>query len=258
MSIIVRWLINERGILMKNSIKLNNDITLIKEYIERGKGLFNDGEFEKAFKDFNKAIFLNNKYAEAYLVKAQAHLEIYEVVEAEKCIKKYLALVPGDPKGYWKLLDINDLTGDFDKCIYYCEKLLETDGENVGLHFKRAEFLALLNDFKEAIEAFNLCLKLSPNFYEALCGKASALLSLRNKKEALEIYSKALEVDSTRSAAYFGKSEVYMAMGNSLSALNFAKKACEIEPKNEFYKCHYTMLKDMNICIKSSSSMLKY
>ena len=181
---------------MKNNINLNNNDTLAHEYIERGKGLFNDGEVEKAFKDFTKAIFLNNEYAEAYFVKGQAHIEMYEAYEAEKCIKKYLKLVPNDPKGYWKLIDINDLTGDFDKCVYYCEKLLESDGSNANIYFKKAEFLALLNDFRKALECFDECLKLCPNFYDALCGKASMLLSLHNKNEALEIYNKAIEVDS--------------------------------------------------------------
>lgn len=235
---------------MKNSIKLTNDEILIKEYIERGKGLFNDGEIEKAFKDFNKAILLNNEYAEAYLVKGQAHLEMYEVEEAEKCLKIYLKLVPGDPKGYWKLIDIHDLTGDFDKCVYYCEKLIEIDSKNPIIYIKKAEFLALLNDFKEAIKCFDKCLELNPNFYDALCGKASASLSLRNKKEALELYSKAIEVDITKSAAYFGVSQVYMSMGPITKALRFAEKAYNIEPENEWYKCHYSVLKSMNVGIK--------
>ena len=234
---------------MKNSLKIISNETLVKEYIERGKGLFNDGEVEKAFKDFNKAIFLNNEYAQAYFVKAQAHIEMYETDEAEKCLKKYLKLVPGDPKGYWKLIDIHDLTGDFDKCIYYCEKLLEGDNQNVAIYLKKAEFLALLNDFKEALECFDKCLKLSPDFYDALCGKASVLLSIRNKKEALEVYSKAIKMDNTKSVAYFGKSEVYMAMGHSTNALIFAEKAYTMEPENEWYKCHYTVLKNMNIGI---------
>jgi len=240
----------ERGMLMKSSINLMSDETLVKEYIERGKGLFNDGEIEKAFKDFNKAIFLNNEYAEAYFVKAQAHLDIYEAFEAEECIKKYLKLVPDDPKGYWKLIDINDLTGDFDKCIYYCEKLIQTDGKNTNTYFKKAQFLAILNDFKKALECFDICLKLSPCFYDALCGKAKVLFSLHNKKEAIEIYSKAIEIDSTVSVAYFGMSEVHMSMENNISALKFAEKAYEIEPTNEWYKCHYSILKDMNTDIK--------
>ncbi|MBU3143375.1 lipopolysaccharide assembly protein LapB [Clostridium sp. CF012] len=235
---------------MKNSISLNNNEDLAREYIERGKGLFNDGEIEKAFKEFNKAIFLNNEYEAAYLVKGQAHIDMYEAYEAEKCIKKYLKLVPGDPIGYWKLINIHDLTGDFDKCVYYCEKLLEGDSSNIDIYFKKAEFLALLNDFRRALECFDICLKLNPYFYEALCGKASMLLSLHNKREALEIYNSALEVDSSKSAAYFGKSEVYMAMGNSLTALIFAEKAYDIEPDNEWYKCHYTLLKNINITIK--------
>ncbi|MGV8980824.1 tetratricopeptide repeat protein [Clostridium sp.] len=232
---------------MKNIINFKNDETLIKEYIERGKGLFNGGEIEKAFKDFNKAILLNHEYPEVYLVKCQAYIEMYEVVEAEKCIKTYLKLLPGDPKGYWKLIDIHDLIGDFDKCVYYCEKLLESDESNCNIYFKKAEFLTLLNDFRKALVCYDICLKLIPDFYDALCGKASALLSLHSKKDALEIYNKAIEVDITKSVAYFGKSEVYMALGNSAAALSFAKKAYEIDPDNEWYKCHYTVLKNMTI-----------
>jgi len=235
---------------MKKNINLINNETLVREYIERGKGLFNDGAVEKAFKDFNKAIFLDNEYAETYLIKGQAHIEMYEVEEAEKCIKKYLKLLPGDPKGYWKLIDINDLTGDFDKCVYYCEKLLESDESNTLLYLKKAEFLALLNDYRKALECYDICLKLIPDFYEALCGKASALLSLHNKKAALKIYDKAIEIDLTKGTAYFGQSEVYIALGNSLTALKFAEKAYEIEPDNEWYKCRYTILKKMQIGIK--------
>ena len=138
---------------MNNSINLSNDDDfLVKEYVARGKGLFNDGEIEKAFKCFNKAILLNSEYSQTYLVKAQAHIEIYEVDEAEKCLKKFLMLVPGDPRGYLTLININDLTGDFDTCIYYCKKLLETQGESVDIYLKKVEFLALLNDFKKANE----------------------------------------------------------------------------------------------------------
>ncbi|MBU3114374.1 tetratricopeptide repeat protein [Clostridium lacusfryxellense] len=234
---------------MENSINLINDEILIKEYIERGKGLFNDGETQKAFKNFNKAILLNNKYALTYLIKGQAHLELYEVEEAKKCLKTYVELVPKDPKGYWKLIDIHDLTGEFDKCIYYCEKLIINDPQNSIFHIKKAQFLALLNDFKEAIKSFDVCLELDPNFYDALCGKGSALLSLRYKKEAIELYKKAIEVDFTKSDAYFGISQVYMSMGPITEALRYAEKAYHIEPENEWYKCHYNVLKNMNLKI---------
>jgi len=235
---------------MKNINKLITDETLIKEYIEKGKGLFNDGEIEKAFKNFNKAILLNNNCAEVYFIKAQAYIELYETCEAEKCIKKYLSLVPNDPKAYWMLVDINDLSGDFDKCIYYCEKLLENDKKNVNIYLKKAEFLAILNDFNRALECFNFCLKLSPGLYDALCGKARTLFSLHNNKASIEVYNKAIEVDNKKSNAYFGTSEVYMANGNNINALKFAEIAYKIDPENEWYKCHYSTLKSMFISIK--------
>jgi len=235
---------------MKNNIKLIDDEVLIKEYIERGKRLFEDRQFEKAFRYYNKAILLDNEYAETYFVKGHAHLQRFEAEEAESCLKMHLKLAPNEPKGYWKLIELHDLTGDFDKCIYYCEKLIEMDPTNSKTYLKKAEFLALLNDFNEAIKCFDICLKLDSNFYDAMCGKASALLSLRNKKDALALYIKATYADITKSAAYFGTSAVYMSMGYFQKALIFAEKAYNIEPDNEWYKCHYSVLKNMSVGIR--------
>ena len=60
------------------------------------------------------------------------------------------------------------------------------------------------------------------------------------------MYSKAIKVDSSKSVAYFGSSQVYMTMGNNINALYFAEKAFDMEPQNEWYKCHYNVLKDMH------------
>ena len=68
-------------------------------------------------------------------------------------------------------------------------------------------------------------------------------------KEALELYSKAIELDITKSGAYFGVSQVYMSMGPISKALRYAEKAYLIEPENEWYRCHYNVLKNMNINI---------
>lgn len=244
---------------MKDSVKLNNDEILIKEYIERGKGLFNDGKIPKAFKAFNKAILLNNEYAQSYLVKAEALIIMCEASEAEICMNKYIKLAPNDPIGYWRLVDINDLTGDFDRCIYYCEKLLEIQGKTVTIYMKIAQFLALLNDYKKAINYFDICLEQCPNFYDALCGKASCLKALGNTNEALKIYNKAIEVDSTNGVAYYGKSEVYMDMDidNIISAIIYAEQAYIMDPTNEWYKSHYDILKNIGIDIKSSLSTLR-
>ena len=105
--------------------------------------------------------------------------------------------------------------------------------------------MALLNNFIKAIEFFDICLNLSPNLYNALCGKASALLSLSNNKEASAVYTKAILVAPTKGAAYFGKSQVLMEMGNTKRALLSAEKAYVIDPNNELYRCHYNTLRNM-------------
>lgn len=91
-----------------------------------------------------------------------------------------------------------------------------------------------------------MCLSINANHYDALCLKGALLFSLDKPKEALNIYSKAIKIDINNSKAYIEKALVYKNIGNYTSALKLAKKAYEINPKDEFCKCQYIILR--NLC----------
>ncbi|WP_242947002.1 tetratricopeptide repeat protein [Clostridium haemolyticum] len=60
----------------------------IINYISKGKKLFENNKIHKAFEMFDKALELNNDYAEIYLAKGEAYIQMFELSEAKKMHKK--------------------------------------------------------------------------------------------------------------------------------------------------------------------------
>lgn len=233
---------------MEKNIKVygNTDKVKAKEYLKKGKKLFEKNKVKQAFKNFDKAIELDEDYDEAYLVKGEANIEMFELDKAEKCIKKYADLVQDKKRAYLDLIEIYDGKAEFESAIEYCDKLLCKDPKNIDLYLKKAEFFKYLGYIQKSLECYNTCIKLNPNLYEALCDKAEILNDqLERHEEALDIYSKAIEIDSTKSDAYLGKAFVYKDIGDLNNALKFAKKAYEIDPEDEWCKSQYCILDTM-------------
>lgn len=225
-----------------NLDKENNEIIAL---IEKGKSLFEKNKIDEAFKVFEEATNLDKNYAETYIVKAEAHIGMYEMNEACECIKKYLTFVPKSKRAYLDLIEIYDATAEFQKAIFYCDELLKEDNKNAEIYFRKADFFDMLGDSEKALNCCNSCLEINPNFYEVLCLKGSLLNALDRNVEALEIYSQAIELDKTKSKAYIEKALVYKDMENYHTALEFAKKAYELDPKDEWCKCQYSIMKSM-------------
>ncbi|MBE6064929.1 tetratricopeptide repeat protein [Clostridium cochlearium] len=230
---------------MESNIKINSLQEQIDFLLEEGEELLQNNKIKKAFKKFDAALNLNSNYPKTYLVKGEAHIEMYEMDKAEECMYKYLTFFPDDKRAYLNLIKINDERGYFEKALYYCDKLLNMESKNYKLHFKKADILNMLGNEEEALYYCNNCLKLNPYFYKALCLKGSLLNSLENYKEALDSCSKAISLDSSKSEAYFEKSLIYENMKNFSEAFSFAKKAYELSPNDELYRFQYVMMKEM-------------
>ena len=213
----------EHKIIMDLSKDFSTEIFHIEDRVN-----FEKNEIKEAFKVFEEAINLDENYAETYIVKAEAHIGMYEMEEACQCIKKYLTFVPKSKRAYLDLIEIYDATAEFEKAIFYCNELLKEDNKNAELYFKKADFYDMLGENEEALNCCDDCLKLKPDYYDALCLKGSLLNALDRNTESLEAYSKAIEVDKTNSKAYLEKALVYKDMDNYHTALEYAKKAYEL------------------------------
>jgi tetratricopeptide (TPR) repeat protein len=226
-------------------IKLNeeNANEAVFELLRNGLDLFNNRKMDKAFEIFDSAIRMDPNCAEAHVVKGEALMGMFELEEAEECIRTYLRLNPGSSRAYRDLMDIYCEFGDFNNSLIYCNKLLETDGEDAFLFKRKAYFLSWLDEFDEALEFYDKAIALKPDFYDAVCDKAHMFAEYGYHQESLETYEEGIKLLPEKGEAYMGAAFAYERLGDKKKALEFLKKAHNLEPEDEIYKSHYEIMR---------------
>jgi tetratricopeptide (TPR) repeat protein len=125
--------------------------------VQEGIQLFQQGKYEKALDNFNKAIEADPKDAEAYFFKANALALLGKKQEAVAEYDKSSQLAPDVPQTY----------------------------------FNKGNALADLGKDKEAVAAYDMAIEKNPTYAKAYYNKAMILSRMGRTKESQEVLSKA-------------------------------------------------------------------
>jgi tetratricopeptide (TPR) repeat protein len=208
----------------------------------KGQRLFEENHQVKAFEMFDAAIRLDPGYADAYLVKAEAHMEMMEMEEAEQCIKMYLKFDPESERACSDLMDIYYESGEFADSLAYCDKLLGINSRDPYLCAIKAYLLSHLDKVDESLEYYDKAIALKPDFYDAVCDKASLLSECGCHSESLEVYQSGIRIEPGKAEAYFGAAYACESLGYKKKARLYLEKAKERSPEDEFINCYFNLM----------------
>ncbi|MGE5860618.1 MAG: tetratricopeptide repeat protein, partial [Ignavibacteria bacterium] len=133
--------------------------TLVEQYHQQGIINYNNKEYEKAVKDFNKAIKLDNKYQYAYQNKS-------------------LAL---------------NILGKNDKALDAINKAIEIDPKDAWAYSQRGKIYIDMEDYEKALIDLNESIRLYDSDKWPYGNKSVALNALGKNDEALEAINKVIE-----------------------------------------------------------------
>lgn len=210
--------------------------------LEKGQALFEDNRIDEAFRLFNGAISLDPDYAEAYIVKAEAHMGMMEMEEAQECIRTYLKFDPDSERACGDLMDIHYESGEFGESLACCDKLIAARSSDPYLFAIKAYLLSHLDRVDESLQYYDRALALKPDFYDACCDKANLLSECGCHGESLAVYNKAISMDPGKAEAYFGAACTCHKLGYRNKARFFMQKAHELEPEDEFINMHIKVM----------------
>jgi tetratricopeptide (TPR) repeat protein len=143
----------------------------------------------------------------------------------------------------------------------------EPDRERALKYYQAADAFLKKYQWKEAVDQYDLALRLDPNYADAYVGRASALLNSGQSKqaladgkkavdlaptnptgyavlggayalngesnEALNVVNKGLKIDSTFTGLYFVRAHIYALRGDTWEAIADLKKCLELDPNYE-------------------------
>lgn len=129
-------------------------------YSKRGMTYLNRKEYERAIKDFDRALQLKSRNVDAY---------------------------DGRGWAYYKLKEYPQAFQDFDRA-------LELDPNYVDAHDGRGFVNFRLKEYQQAIQDFDRALELDPNYIQAYVGRGMAYLGLKDIEQGLADFIKAREI----------------------------------------------------------------
>lgn len=165
--------------------------TTAEEFLKRGIVRLENKQYIEAESDFNKAVELNPKLAEAYFWRAHVRFN--------------------DEK----------IFADYDKAIE-----LKPD---YAMAFYKRGLRKSFTDNKAALVDYNKAIELDPKIPDAYLSRALVYLLANNYKLAIADYTKLIELKPD-GASYYVRGTTYLDSGDNISAIADYTKSIELDP----------------------------
>lgn len=162
--------------------------------LKSGIAKFNEGNYDVAVMEFNKAI--------------------------EQC--------PKCAEVYYYLGEISFLQKDNKKAMENFNKTIELDSTYSKAYKDRGALKAMLEDYRGAIDDFNIAIKQDKSFSDAYFNRATSYESLKEYKSSIEDYTKVISMNKKDFQAYEQRGRAKFEMGDAKGACKDWSKAGEL------------------------------
>ena len=150
----------------------------LKAYYNRGLLYAKNKRYEKAIKDFTKAIEQKN-YFRAYLSRAEVFFQLKDFSKSLNDIQTVLASEPNNTKANYLAGNCYNDLNQLDVALGYYNKCINLNPVESQFYFNRAIVFGKQQKFSECLNDLKLSTDINPNFAEAYYWKAVAKVNLK-------------------------------------------------------------------------------
>ncbi len=193
---------------------------------------------DQAISDFNKALEINPKDAEAYFNRGIVHLEKGRYEQAISDYTKALEIDPRNAKVYLKRGNAYEGEGKYKQAIFDYTKALEIDPRDADAYINRGNAYAekghceqaISENSEQAISDYTKALEINPRNAKAYFKRGNAYEDEGKYDQAILDFDSAIEIDPRDASAYNNRGLVYGKKGQYDQAILGFNKAIEIDP----------------------------
>ena len=203
---------------------------LATTYFNRGSHLLNNGELDRALKDFDTTIALNPKNTLAHYLRSTAWIRkgdydraIADAARAISVNPKYAFAYNNRGFAYHQLRRYDAAIGDFDEAI-------RLDQKTPNYYSNRGNSLQEKGDIDRALADHDRAIELNPKLAPLYSNRGGAWREKGNLDRALADYDYAIKIDPKLPHPYVGRGLIWRAKGEFDRAIFDYDKAIEINP----------------------------
>jgi serine/threonine protein kinase len=162
--------------------------------VDRGAELWDNGKYEEALVEFDKAIALNSNYDRTWSWRASALNSLKRYEEATNAADKAIALNPHNAYALANRGYALEKSKRYEEALAAYDRAVEIN-PNLDFAWKgRSAQLNFLERYNEALESADKAIKLNANDAYAFANRGYALEKLMRLDEALEAYKRAVQI----------------------------------------------------------------
>lgn len=190
------------------------------------------GDYQGAIADFNKAINLNPKYQQAFNGRGIAYSKLKEYSQALADYDKAIALEPEDSKKVYFNRGVTFAkTKQYPQAIADYSQAITINPTNGKAYNNRGTIYNKLRDYKKAISDFNQAIAINSKDAIAYYNRGLAYYDLKKYPQAIADFDKAIQYDPKNAVSYNNRGNIYFALKEYQKAIVDLDQAISLNPK---------------------------
>ena len=229
---------------------LNIDNTCEEALFLRGKSFYQVNSYENAKADFNQLEESSPAYnSEVYYLLARIKLSNNNTAKAVYYANKYLELNTDNIQVQYFTARTKYLNKDYDEALDLVDLLILSIDDNFALRYFRSLILFAQENFISALIDIDKAITFNPLKEFAFNLRALINIQLFNYSDAVGDLNNSIKLCPTNALYYFNRAKIQLKIGDLLSAKNSINRAIELDPLN---KTFYLLKGELNLLTENN------
>ncbi|MDR0789519.1 MAG: tetratricopeptide repeat protein [Bacteroidales bacterium] len=198
-------------------------------YFARSKAFFEIQKHKEALLDVKKAINLNDKDVDYYILEADILFANGETTLAFSALQDAIKADSKSSEAYLKSAELSLYLRDYEKVNFNVNQVLLIDKLNPKAYFLKGWTLKEQGDTLKAVEAYKKAIELKPDYGDVF-EELGLLYAKKGDGLAVEYLNSAININPKNTTAMYALGLFYQTNENYQKALDIYKQVLDINP----------------------------